>query len=108
MFSWFKTFIKEQHWRLVKTIEHPISITGSNEKGILFFHLFESDIGNRKISLATTISGFNSDTLKEQTARLNIYQTKIYRWEMGRVDPDIPRYDQVPEEDCMNVLKGSI
>lgn len=38
----------------------------------------------------------------------DLYHTRVYRWLAGRPDPGIPRYAQVPEEDTVNMLKGSL
>ncbi len=107
MFSWFKKREKE-NWRLVKSIAHSIRLSDESSKtGSAYFHLFESEKGNRKVDITVTLDGFRGDP-ERSAKKLPIYQTKIYRWVNGRYDPDIPRYNEIPEEDTVNALKGSV
>ena len=103
MFSWFKP---KERWRLVKTIMVHVGRGGvSGEKGKLYYHLHESDLGNRKVEYACTISGVDAES---GGRLLDVYQETIYRWEHGRADPEIPRYGDIPEEDTVNILKGKV
>lgn len=99
------SFFKKQQWRLVKTIINPVKLNKID--GNVYYHLFESDKGNRRIDIQCSITLPYMD-LDEQARKLETYQVKIYRWEMGRLDPDIPSYNQIPEEETVNVLKGKI
>jgi hypothetical protein len=103
--SWYSFLLKDD-WRLVKTI----SLDGSYgvTKGKIYYHLYESRKGHRKIKVATTLSIPSYMDIDKEAKKLALYHEKVYRWEMGRHDPDIPRYSQVPEEDTANALKGSI
>ena len=109
MFSWFK---KEQ-WKLVKIIEDPVTFglpdqsDSEKQKGSCFFMLFESDRGNRRSEIKSNLRG-SKEQLDGYKQRSEIYLKKIYRWEMGRPDPEIPTYNTVAEEDTVNALKGSI
>lgn len=102
MFRWFK----REDWRLVKTISRDVK--HDRVSGKLYFHLFESDKGNRKVEIKTTLELPSYINLTDSAKRFDVYQEKIYRWEHGRYDPDIPRYNQIPEEETANALKGKI
>jgi hypothetical protein len=103
MFNWFK----KENWRLVKTFTNDIEQTLTKRDGKLYYHLFESDKGKRRIEFACTIS-IDHASLEEDAKRIPIYQEKLFRWVNGRIDPDIPHYDQVPEEETANALRGKI
>ena len=108
MFSWFK---KEQ-WKLVKIIEDAVDYgppddPSEKKKGTCFFMLFESDRGNRRSEIKTDLR-CSKELLEAYKERSEIYLKKIYRWEMGRLDPEIPTYNTVDQEDTVNALKGSI
>jgi hypothetical protein len=107
MFSFFKRKPKE-NWRLVKTIPFPISFDGKNGK--IYYHLFESNYKNRRIEVMCTLvfPAYAHIDVESEARRFDIYQEKIYRWEKGRIDPEIPTYDQVPEEETVSVLRGKI
>lgn len=105
----FKLFQREK-WVLVKTIEDTVFETKHPENScIVYFHLFESSKGRRKIDIVTRgISGYPDESVINVAKSLGTYQTKIYRWLHGRVDPEIPTYNQIPEEETANMLKGKI
>jgi len=107
MFNWFK-FKPKEDWRLVKTIVDDVSRNSGKEKGKFYYHLFESSRGNRRVEFASTFSDLDKEALEKAGKHFDTYQDMIYRWEHGRVDPNIPRYDQIPEEETVNVLKGKI
>ncbi len=102
MFSWLKSKPKEQ-WCLVRTITVPVS--HSARKGKLYYHLYESDRKNRKVEFACTIPEVDAE---KSGKHFDVYHETIYRWLQGRIDPEIPRYDQIHEEDVVNVLKGKV
>ena len=102
----FSLFRPKEQWRLVKTFS--VDATRISVKGRIYFHLFESDRNSRRIEIASTFLDFQWHILQDHARKCHLYQEKIYRWEMGRVDPDIPRYDQIPEEETVNILKGKI
>jgi hypothetical protein len=105
MFTWL--FGPKEEWRLVKTITDDIEQRFTKRNGKLYYHLFESNKGNRTVEFACTLD-INKEQLCENAKRLITYQEKIFRWVNGRVDPDIPTYNQVPEEETIAVLKGTI
>ncbi len=103
-----KQTLKED-WRLVKTIAEPVHRElDSSVRGIMYYHLFESNFGNRKCEYANTIDGYTTVELHIYANNFTVYQTKVYRWLKGRFDPEIPTYDCVIEEDLINALKGKI
>ena len=107
--KWFKKDKKEEHvekFALVKILDEPIYIAEKNKHGRFYFKLYESDLGNRKVQLATTITDIRD--YEYVAKQYEIYHTKVLRWRDGRHDPDIPRYSEVGEEDIVNALKGKI
>ena len=105
--KWFKKDKKEEHvekFALVKIIDEPIDV--ADKHGKFYFKLYESDLGTRKVQLASTIT--NIRDYEYVANQFEIYHTKVLRWQSGRHDPDIPRYSEVGEEDMVNALKGKI
>ena len=105
MFSWFRR--NREDWRLVKSFDVEITQTFTHKDGKLYFHLFESNLGNRRVEFACSID-MENEALAKNARRVEFYQTRIYRWEQGRYDPEIPRYTEVPEEETINALKGKV
>lgn len=100
-------FFRKQKWALVKTIKtgHP------GTSNIYHIHCFESSIGNRRIEFV--LNGEEYDPHEKKNTRVwilttDLYQTQLYRWLNGRRDPEFPTYDQLPEEDTANFLKGKV
>jgi hypothetical protein len=112
MFSFFKRTPKViEKWGLVKTIYLGVSRATSSEtkvNGKLYYHLLECNLGNRKIEFASTFSELDKEATVMAGKKFDIYQEKIFRWEHGRYDPEIPRYSEIPEEDTVNALKVKI
>lgn len=106
MFDKLTQFFTKTRWRLVKTISVDFKYERSD--GRVYYHLFESNKGGRKVEINCTLTLPSFIKIEEESRKFKLYQEKIYRWEKGRYDPDIPRYDQVPEEDTANALKGTI
>ena len=95
------SFFKKEKWALVKTYKISSSLY------VYHIHLFESATGKRKAEFMCDGDEFNVNNsvwLKSQ----DVYQMEVYRWLQGRLDPSIPRYDQISEEDTVNYLKGSV
>jgi hypothetical protein len=103
MFEWL--FGHKENWRLVKTITESVVQTGgyTQKDGKVYYHLFESSKGRRKVEYQSTLK---SSDLEADAKRIDTYQEKIYPWLNGRVDPDIPRYSQIPEEETAVMLRG--
>ena len=104
MFLWLKKF--KEDWRLVKTCDS--SATYDQKNGKVYFHLFESNKGNRRVEITSTFNNIKPTVLQKHAECSSLYQERIYRWQQGRLDPDIPRYNQVFEEDTINFLKGTV
>lgn len=108
MIGFLKSIFQRQKWALVKSFEAEITVESGffeEEHGTYYIHCFESDKGNRKITCMTDIHNVD---MNHALRGLSVYQHKIYRWVNGRNDPDIPRYDQVNEEDTVNYLRGNV
>ncbi len=112
MFNFFKKKPVEI-WAHVKTIDQDVSLTntfksGKPDSGKIYIHLYESNLGNRKFDQASTFVDVTPEKVESFVKSSDIYHTKLVRWLAGRVDPDIPRYDQIPEEETANMLKGKV
>jgi len=104
---------KKTNWRLVATYELTNGFQwGSEEngftKGKIFYHLFESECGQRRTQIRTTIYDANKHKIEEFATSTEFYHKKIYRWLSGRSDPDIPRYSEIDQEETMHGLRGTI
>lgn len=100
-------WLSKEKWRLVKTITRGVKVRESEQSGEFYFHLFESNKGNRKLEVGHTFS-FHSSQNMFIAKQLDVYHETVYRWLKGRYDPSIPSYHSAPEEDTINALKGSI
>ena len=106
MFKFIKRWLTKEKWALVKT--YTQSVTYNSLSGQVYYRLFESDRNNRKVDLTTNIDIHESDLIRG-SKQTKLYNAVIYRWEHGnRNDPDIPRYADIPEEDVMHYLQGTI
>jgi hypothetical protein len=106
MFSWVKLLKKPpaENWRLVKTVTES-NATYDNKTLVVYLHLFESDRGNRRVEAASTIT---VPDLDNQIKKLAIYQSIVFPWLHGRVNPEIPRYSEIPEEETVAMLRGKV
>jgi hypothetical protein len=105
-------FDKEK-WVLVKTldVQHISSkhkINGTSENGKFYTHLFESSKGNRKVTFGCTIMDLTPNHMDEFGKSTEVYNERVLRWLSGRYDPAIPSYNEIPEEETANALKGEI
>lgn len=111
MISSIVEFFNPQKWAHVKTVEHGCRITsgGSNERdATVYVQLYESSKGARKYTLSVSERDIDPKKLSEYFLTTDTYNKRICRWLAGRVDPDIPTYDKIGEEDVANMLKGKI
>jgi len=105
---------EKELWKLVTTIKYPSGISRGNKDsrdyatGDLYFHFFESNIGNRCVQPICTIQDTDVVKLIKFAKSTEMYNEKIYRWLMGRGDPEILRYDEVDHEEMIHYLKGTI
>ena len=98
----FLNFFKKEKYVLVKTFKT------NNNTYTYHIHLYETISGKRKAEFKCDGNTYYIDRRDGWLKKQDIYQLKIYRWLEGRMDPEIPRADQVPEEDTANYLKGKI
>jgi hypothetical protein len=94
---------EKQRYSLVMSIPYPVTIGG--KKCIIYYHLYESNIGNR--SMECTCTNANIDA-RDYVKCTTLYNEKIHRWLEGRYDPEIPAYSELSQEDVMNKLRGKI
>jgi hypothetical protein len=104
MFESIKKLFEKEVWALVKIIESSVII--NKKSGNFYFRLYESNKGARNVEFACTLPGVGS--LDYIAGQMEVYNIKIIRWKEGRYDPEIPRYNEVSEEDTMNALKGTV
>lgn len=102
MFSLFKRKPKED-WRLVKS--YRLDVTSESNKGVLYYHLFESNFGTRQLKYDCTIQNVN---LAVGHKMYSEYHETIYPWLQGRLNPEIPRYHEIPEEETAVMLRGKV
>jgi hypothetical protein len=99
-------FLKREKWALVKTfkIDRPVSPSG---KHVYHIHCYESNKANRKAEYVCDGEPYRiSDKVWLPTT--DFYQMQMVRWLNGRRDPEIPMYEQIPEEDTAIFLKGKV
>jgi hypothetical protein len=105
MFSWLKKLLpKKEVWRLVHTLSVQVSITAKisrkEETGEVYFHLMESNFGNRKYSVGASTSGLNR--LEDDVKHLRVFHDTVFPWLHGRYVTGIPSYNDV---DALDVQK---
>jgi hypothetical protein len=109
-----RLFGPKKCWRLVQTFKYDNGISRGREgdpnykSGDMYYYLFESDAGDRKIKVRCTIQDVDQPKLEEFAVSTDFYHEKLYRWLVGRGDPEIQRYDEVDQEETMHQLKGTI
>jgi hypothetical protein len=99
----------DQDWRLMTTLECGVSLSNRgivSDHGKLYYHLLESDKGQRKIELGCTLV-LNDNEIFLASRRMPLYHETVYPWLKGRYSPDIPRYADVPYDDTVKALKGT-
>lgn len=104
----FKKKTDTEKWVLVKTISFNAWHAGyfSTDKVVIFCHLYETENNKRKTEYTSTIKRLKYRKLDEMTKEHEYYHEVIYKWLAGRYDPDIPRYEDIPLNDIVGVLKG--
>lgn len=115
MFNFFKKREKEV-WGLVHTLTLPsvwclrdsFGTELKNEPCHIYYHLYESNLSNRRCEIKSTVTLSPESVVIVKSMNSKLYQGKIYRWLNGRHDPEIPRYNDIPEEDTFNSIKGKI
>ena len=98
-------FLKRQKWQLAKTFK----LNGGHGNFTYHVHCFESSKGNRRVEYV--IDGEKYDPHKGDKPwilKTDLYQMQILRWLNGRRDPEIPTYEQIPEDDTAIFLRGKV
>lgn len=103
MFSFFKT---KPIWAHVKTLKIGAKFGG--DEGWVFIQLFESNKGERKVDYASSFPRASHYEVERYAESSDLYQTRLVRWLSGRIDPEIPKFSDIADEDLSNTLKGSI
>lgn len=108
MLQWIKSIFRKEKWVLVKIISEDWSLAfGKNrESCTLFYRLYESNKNNRRVEMSITHPHVRDCEFVARQSSL--YHQKILRWKDGRLDPEIPSYNDIHEEDLANVLRGKI
>lgn len=113
---WLNVFKKKpkEEWRIVKECT-PISISFGNQltphtkqDGEIYIYLYESNLGNRTLQARSTISEATQEQIDRCVKASEVYMRRIYRWLMGRADPEIMRFDEVEQEETVHYLQGTI
>ena len=92
--SWFSKKSKED-WRLVATKEAVVNWTDTKEKDSIFYYLYESNTGRRRVEIKEL--GHCETHRKGKTHPF--YCAGIYPWSRGAEVVDIPTYWDIVEED---------
>lgn len=95
----------KEDWRLVKTITMKCRVGEEHPNEKVYYHLFESDRGNRRVEIkgtANAVASSNWEIFKESN---DTYQETIYPWVNGRMNTDIPTYGDVPKQEMLDYLK---
>lgn len=90
---------KREKWALVKSIK----FAGYRS---FYIHLFESEKGKRKAEYNYSGKNYNINSDEINFKGTDLYQLQLYRWLCGRRDVEIPRYDQIDEDDMAEILRG--
>jgi hypothetical protein len=98
----FKRKPKED-WRLVTTLAWD-ALHNKTTKIVVFVHLYESNEGNRKYKVGSTLSGWSTDDLEKGIVHLESYHTTLVPWLEHRFVPNIPRYHDVEGIDVQRKL----
>lgn len=107
MFS-FRNWFAKPKWTEVKLFKVSGTEIGTKRSVVIYIHLFESSVGSRRYEAIADSSDFTASSVIEFVKTTELYNTQIHRWLHGRYDPEIPRYDQISEEDVIAALKGTI
>jgi hypothetical protein len=104
-------FFRKQKWILVKTFKLTKPSSSVPHAGVYTYHIhcFESAKGNREVEYV--LDGKKYDPHKGDKPWIlttDLYQMQIYRWLNGRRDPEIPTYEQIPEDDTATFLRGKV
>lgn len=108
-------FFTKRDWRLVKKVDEAYVIINKTSKRtekdncILSYYLYENQFHDRKFDVVDSEEGdldLGRVPKSHWTFRSPTYREKIRPWLDGRLDPEIPTYEQVPKDDFQNALAG--
>ena len=112
--NWFTKILgirPKAEWRMCKQVKTVfVSHDASGDVDYdLSYYLYENQYGERKFDVVDSKRG-DRDVKEMQkndiTYRLLVYRETVKPWLDGRLDPEIPTYDQVPVDDFKTALKG--
>ena len=110
MKKFFKNLFTKEKWALVKTMEYTgFHYVLSKEDVIVYYDLYESNKGGRKIKFRSSADHKADILIKELYSKIQtteLYMGKLFQWKNGRYDPDIPRFSDMYNEDVLAALKG--
>lgn len=89
-----------EHWLHVHIIEETRNI--EDVKVLFYIHFYESNYGGRRIQVSS--SYYNEEKAQTFTNQLFAYNKTARPWLTGRYDPDIPRYQDIPQVDLVKKL----
>ena len=92
MIKWIKNKFTKEKYKLVKTITRKVNVHTPKSSGTFYFHLFESNRGNRKVELGTDLQGVVGP-LQGLANQIPEYHNIVYPWVNGINDNDIPTYE---------------
>lgn len=113
--NWFMKLFAKKDWRMVKQVDATYSITNTVTKKkiktdcVLSYYLYENQFRERIFDIVDSEEGDLdvARTDKNHFAfRNEIYRNKIKPWMDGRLDPEVPSYEQIPKDDFQNALAG--
>ena len=112
--NWFTKILgirPKAEWRMCKQVKTVfVSHHDSGDKEYnLSYYLHENQYGERKFDIVDSMHGDRDvkDLRKDDIAyRLKAYRETVKPWLDGRLNPEIPTYDQVPVDDFKTALKG--
>lgn len=113
--NWFTKLFAKKDWRMVKQVDVGYRIKNLvTDKDLkkdctLSYYLYENQFGNRIFDVVDSEEG-DLDLARVDKShfafRNEVYRNKIKPWIDGRLDPEVPSYEQVPKDDFQNALAG--
>lgn len=111
--GWFSKFFEKEDWRMVGQLECPIvrsnRIIDKEEKGVLYYYLYENQFGDRRFDVADSFRGdLELDKIPDRDIvyRSEEYLTQVKSWLGGRKVTGITSYAKAPMHDLKNRLEN--
>lgn len=86
--NWFRRLFIKEDWQLVRSLDSSIHWTDVGQVDRIYYHLYESNFGNRYADILESGLAKSYKSGKEST----IYMKKIHPWLKGATFEDIPAY----------------